>query len=170
MGRGKVVMKRIENKINRQVTFSKRRLGLFKKAQELSVLCDAQVALIVFSSRGKLFDFASTNEYIYFVFFKHDDVNEVVVAPILGIEATPTHLDLSLINLCHSSSLSVRTDDALINPAYDVSTSPPSHRVVVLFLGNDMVTNSIPLIMFGFAGSVGVGLLLCEDEARSDLL
>ncbi|XP_038999383.1 truncated transcription factor CAULIFLOWER A-like [Hibiscus syriacus] len=59
MGRGKVVLERIENKINRQVTFSKRRNGLLKKAYELSVLCDAEVALIVFSSRGKLTEFAS---------------------------------------------------------------------------------------------------------------
>ncbi|KAE8681488.1 MADS-box transcription factor 6 [Hibiscus syriacus] len=59
MGRGKVVLERIENKINRQVTFSKRRNGLLKKAYELSVLCDAEVALIVFSSRGKLSEFAS---------------------------------------------------------------------------------------------------------------
>ena len=59
MGRGRVVMKRIENKINRQVTFSKRRNGLLKKAYELSVLCDAEVALIVFSSRGKLYEFGS---------------------------------------------------------------------------------------------------------------
>ena len=54
MGRGRVELKRIENKINRQVTFSKRRNGLLKKAYELSVLCDAEVALIIFSSRGKL--------------------------------------------------------------------------------------------------------------------
>lgn len=53
-------LKRIENKINRQVTFSKRRNGLLKKAYELSVLCDAEVALIVFSSRGKLYEFGST--------------------------------------------------------------------------------------------------------------
>ncbi|KAL0720640.1 hypothetical protein Bca4012_035239 [Brassica carinata] len=59
MGRGRVEMKRIENKINRQVTFSKRRNGLLKKAYELSVLCDAEVALIVFSSRGKLYEFGS---------------------------------------------------------------------------------------------------------------
>ncbi|KAJ0580463.1 putative transcription factor MADS-type1 family [Helianthus annuus] len=39
--RGKVTLKRIENKINRQVTFSKRRSGLLKKAHEISVLCDA---------------------------------------------------------------------------------------------------------------------------------
>ncbi|KAG6469137.1 MADS-box transcription factor 34-like [Zingiber officinale] len=60
MGRGKVVLKRIENKINRQVTFSKRRGGLLKKAHELSVLCDVEVAAIVFSSSGRLFEFCST--------------------------------------------------------------------------------------------------------------
>ena len=64
MGRGRVELKRIENKINRQVTFSKRRNGLLKKAYELSVLCDAEVALIVFSSRGKLYEFGSAG-YIH---------------------------------------------------------------------------------------------------------
>ncbi|XP_058225024.1 agamous-like MADS-box protein MADS3 [Rhododendron vialii] len=59
MGRGRVELKRIENKINRQVTFSKRRNGLLKKAYELSMLCDAEVALIIFSSRGKLYEFGS---------------------------------------------------------------------------------------------------------------
>ncbi|WVZ15425.1 hypothetical protein V8G54_012991 [Vigna mungo] len=63
MGRGRVVLERIENKINRQVTFSKRRSGLLKKAFELSVLCDAEVALIVFSSRGKLFQYSSTEHF-----------------------------------------------------------------------------------------------------------
>jgi len=43
------------------VTFSKRRRGLFKKALELSTLCDAEIALIVFSSTGKLFDYASSS-------------------------------------------------------------------------------------------------------------
>ncbi|CAI9786747.1 unnamed protein product [Fraxinus pennsylvanica] len=59
MGRGRVQLKRIENKINRQVTFSKRRTGLLKKAHEISVLCDAEVALIVFSPQGKLFQYAT---------------------------------------------------------------------------------------------------------------
>ncbi|XP_024641588.1 truncated transcription factor CAULIFLOWER D [Medicago truncatula] len=62
MGRGRVVLERIENKINRQVTFSKRRSGLLKKAFELCVLCDAEVALIIFSSRGKLFQYSSTTD------------------------------------------------------------------------------------------------------------
>nr|QOE44643.1 MADS-box transcription factor FUL1 [Lagerstroemia indica] len=59
MGRGRVQLKRIENKINRQVTFSKRRVGLLKKANEISVLCDAEVALIVFSTKGKLFEYST---------------------------------------------------------------------------------------------------------------
>lgn len=52
-------LKRIENKINRQVTFSKRRSGLLKKAHEISVLCDAEVSLIVFSNKGKLCEYAT---------------------------------------------------------------------------------------------------------------
>ncbi|XP_021764208.1 floral homeotic protein AGAMOUS-like isoform X3 [Chenopodium quinoa] len=59
MGRGKIEIKRIENTTNRQVTFCKRRNGLLKKAYELSVLCDAEVALIVFSSRGRLYEYAN---------------------------------------------------------------------------------------------------------------
>lgn len=61
MGRGRVQLRRIENKISRQVTFSKRRNGLMKKAAELSILCDAEVALIVFSNKDKLYEFASSS-------------------------------------------------------------------------------------------------------------
>ncbi|KAL5565422.1 hypothetical protein UlMin_028586, partial [Ulmus minor] len=61
MVRGKTQMRRIENNTSRQVTFFKRRNGLLKKAFELSVLCDAEVALIIFSPRGKLYDFASAS-------------------------------------------------------------------------------------------------------------
>ncbi|XP_030473351.1 truncated transcription factor CAULIFLOWER A-like [Syzygium oleosum] len=59
MGRGKVELKRIEKASSRQVTFSKRRNGLLKKAFELSVLCDAEIALVIFSSSGKCCQFAS---------------------------------------------------------------------------------------------------------------
>uniref|UniRef100_A0A7N0USK2 MADS-box transcription factor 23-like n=1 Tax=Kalanchoe fedtschenkoi TaxID=63787 RepID=A0A7N0USK2_KALFE len=61
MGRGKVVIRRIDNSTSRQVTFSKRRNGLLKKAKELAILCDAEVGVMVFSSTGKLYDFASTS-------------------------------------------------------------------------------------------------------------
>ncbi|EOA32674.1 hypothetical protein CARUB_v10015972mg [Capsella rubella] len=61
MGRGKIVIKRIDNSTSRQVTFSKRRSGLLKKAKELSILCDAEVGVIIFSSTGKLYDYASNS-------------------------------------------------------------------------------------------------------------
>ncbi|KAK8936207.1 Floral homeotic protein AGAMOUS [Platanthera zijinensis] len=61
MGRGKIEIKRIENTTNRQVTFCKRRNGLLKKAYELSVLCDAEVALVIFSTRGRLYEYANNS-------------------------------------------------------------------------------------------------------------
>nr|QOC69196.1 MADS transcription factor AP3-3 [Berberis sp. CZ-2020] len=59
MGRGKIEIKKIENATNRQVTYSKRRTGIVKKARELTVLCDAEVSLIMFSSTGKLSEYIS---------------------------------------------------------------------------------------------------------------
>ncbi|KAB2055724.1 hypothetical protein ES319_A11G056400v1 [Gossypium barbadense] len=61
MGRGKIAIRRIDNSASRQVTFSKRRKGLIKKAKELAILCDAEVGLVIFSSSGKLYEFASTS-------------------------------------------------------------------------------------------------------------
>ncbi|KAG6473993.1 MADS-box transcription factor 26-like [Zingiber officinale] len=59
MVRGKVQLKLIENPVHRQVTFCKRRAGLLKKAREISVLCDADVGIIVFSNHGKLYELAT---------------------------------------------------------------------------------------------------------------
>ncbi|XP_063948805.1 floral homeotic protein PMADS 2-like [Daucus carota subsp. sativus] len=61
MGRGKIEIKRIENSTNRHVTYSKRRNGLFKKAQEINVLCDAKVSVVVVNSSNKMFEFCSSN-------------------------------------------------------------------------------------------------------------
>ncbi|KAJ8632665.1 hypothetical protein MRB53_026001 [Persea americana] len=64
MVRGKTQLRRIENAASRQVTFSKRRNGLMKKAFELSVLCDAEVAVMVFSLTGKLYEFANAGKKV----------------------------------------------------------------------------------------------------------
>ncbi|KAH7578564.1 hypothetical protein JRO89_XS01G0399300 [Xanthoceras sorbifolium] len=65
MGRGKVELKRIENQTSRQVTFSKRKNGILKKAYELSLLCDAEVAMIIFSSSGKVYQFATDDDLVF---------------------------------------------------------------------------------------------------------
>ncbi|KAF2593542.1 hypothetical protein F2Q70_00045275 [Brassica cretica] len=59
MVRGKIQLKRIENPVHRQVTFCKRRTGLLKKAKELSVLCDTEIGIVIFSPQGKLFELAT---------------------------------------------------------------------------------------------------------------
>ncbi|KAF6152848.1 hypothetical protein GIB67_025866 [Kingdonia uniflora] len=61
MAREKIQIKKIDNTNARQVTFSKRRKGLIKKAEELSILCEAKVALIIFSATGKLFEYSSSS-------------------------------------------------------------------------------------------------------------
>ncbi|KAK4440144.1 Agamous-like MADS-box protein [Sesamum alatum] len=60
-GRRKIEMKLIADENARTVTFSKRRAGLFKKATELSILCGAQVALIIFSIGGRAYSFGHPN-------------------------------------------------------------------------------------------------------------
>jgi len=61
MGRKKIQITRISDERNRQVTFTKRKFGLMKKAYELSVLCDCEISVIIFNSHNKLFQYASTD-------------------------------------------------------------------------------------------------------------
>ncbi|XP_061948845.1 MADS-box protein JOINTLESS-like isoform X4 [Populus nigra] len=61
MTRRKIQIKKIDDTMARQVTFSKRRRGLFKKAYELSTLCDAEIALMVFSASGKLYEYSNSS-------------------------------------------------------------------------------------------------------------
>uniref|UniRef100_A0A453GD06 MADS-box domain-containing protein n=1 Tax=Aegilops tauschii subsp. strangulata TaxID=200361 RepID=A0A453GD06_AEGTS len=63
--RGRVELRRIEDRTSRQVRFSKRRAGLFKKAFELAVLCDAEVSLLVFSPAGRLYEYASSRNFYF---------------------------------------------------------------------------------------------------------
>ncbi|KAF3644907.1 putative agamous-like MADS-box protein AGL31-like, partial [Capsicum annuum] len=63
MGRRKLEIKKIQDKNCRQVTFCKRRQGLMKKANELSILCDVDVGVVIISNKGtgRLHEFSNTN-------------------------------------------------------------------------------------------------------------
>ncbi|XP_050988406.1 myocyte-specific enhancer factor 2D isoform X5 [Labeo rohita] len=74
MGRKKIQIQRITDERNRQVTFTKRKFGLMKKAYELSVLCDCEIALIIFNHSNKLFQYASTD--MDKVLLKYTEYNE----------------------------------------------------------------------------------------------
>ncbi|KAF8404799.1 hypothetical protein HHK36_009688 [Tetracentron sinense] len=92
MGRQKIKIERIHREDSRQVTFSKRRSGLFKKASELSTLCGAETAIIVFSPAGKAFSFG------------HPSV-ETVVDRFLTGSTGPDGGVLSLVEACQAASV-----------------------------------------------------------------
>ncbi|XP_076322965.1 myocyte-specific enhancer factor 2C-like isoform X1 [Tachypleus tridentatus] len=74
MGRKKIRISKITDDRNRQVTFTKRKFGLMKKAYELSVLCNCEIALIIFNNSNKLFQYASTD--MDKVLLKYTEYNE----------------------------------------------------------------------------------------------
>ena len=61
-----------------KVTFTKRKFGLMKKAYELSVLCDCEIALIIFTSNNKLYQYASSD--MDKVLLKYTEYNDTVVS------------------------------------------------------------------------------------------
>nr|ACR16041.1 DEFICIENS-like MADS-box transcription factor [Hypoxis villosa] len=77
MGRGKIEIKKIENATNRQVTYSKRRAGIMKKAKELTVLCDAEVSLIMFSSTNKFSEYCSPSTNTKAIFDRYQNTTGI---------------------------------------------------------------------------------------------
>lgn len=74
MGRKKINITRINDERTRQVTFTKRKFGLMKKAYELSVLCGCEIALMIFNSNDRLFQYASSD--MDKVLLKYAEYNE----------------------------------------------------------------------------------------------
>lgn len=79
MGRGKIQIKKIEDVANRQVTFSKRKGGLLKKAKELSILCSAEVALVIFSSTGRLSTYPESTEKIHKILERYQIMSQMFI-------------------------------------------------------------------------------------------
>ncbi|XP_044437341.1 MADS-box transcription factor 23 [Triticum aestivum] len=76
MVRRKTVIERIEDTTSRQVTFSKRKGGLFKKARELGVLCDAQVGILLFSNTGRLYEYSNSTSGVNSIIERYQKVKE----------------------------------------------------------------------------------------------
>lgn len=103
MGRKKITIQRINDERNRQVTFTKRKFGLMKKAYELSVLCDCEIAVIIFNSHNKLFQYASTDmDKVLLKYTEYDqphesqtnkDILETIHRKGLGGPDSPEHED-----------------------------------------------------------------------------
>lgn len=79
MGRRKIEIVMVKDPNMRQVTFSKRRTGLFKKANELSILCGAEVAIIVFSPGNKPYSFGHPSVDVVVAKFIQQEPNSIDV-------------------------------------------------------------------------------------------
>ncbi|XP_026665065.1 MADS-box transcription factor 51-like isoform X2 [Phoenix dactylifera] len=121
MRRGKVQLRRIEDKASRQVSFSKRRSGLFKKAHELAVLCDAEVGISVFSASGRPYEFCSSsslentiNRYLQFSDAKQDVSKHIDEAQNHGKDFACPTINSELMEIA-PWSLSLKTDMAKLD-------------------------------------------------------
>ncbi|KAG5041638.1 hypothetical protein JHK85_014114 [Glycine max] len=79
MGRRKIEITEVKDSNTKQVTFSKRRTGLFKKANELSILCGAEVAIVVFSPGNNPYSFGHPSvDVVVDKFLKQEPKSNVV--------------------------------------------------------------------------------------------
>ncbi|NXC48742.1 MEF2B factor, partial [Penelope pileata] len=136
MGRKKIQISRILDQRNRQVTFTKRKFGLMKKAYELSVLCDCEIALIIFNSTNRLFQYASTDmDKVLLKYTEYSephesrtnsDILETLKRKGLGLESHELELDEGLDPSEKLRRLNEGMDLTVARPRFYVSCSPPA--------------------------------------------
>lgn len=76
MGRRKIEIQPLQDERNRTVTFVKRKAGLFKKAYELSVLCQVDLAVIIVGNNNKIYEFSSVDTKEMMNFYKAHAIHE----------------------------------------------------------------------------------------------
>ncbi|XP_053869806.1 myocyte-specific enhancer factor 2B isoform X1 [Malaclemys terrapin pileata] len=138
MGRKKIQISRILDQRNRQVTFTKRKFGLMKKAYELSVLCDCEIALIIFNSTNRLFQYASTDmDKVLLKYTEYSephesrtnsDILETLKRKGLGLESQELELDEGLDPTEKIRKLNEGVDLTVARPRLYSSAPPPSHE------------------------------------------
>jgi hypothetical protein len=80
------LIERITSERNRAATFTKRKNGLIKKAMELSILCDCEIALVVFGLNDKCFQYATTD--LHKTIAKHNDLVEQRSKPLCNADVS----------------------------------------------------------------------------------
>lgn len=63
MGRKKIQIEKIKDERSRSVTFQKRKIGIMKKAMELSILCDCEIALVIYATNDKCITFSTNGNF-----------------------------------------------------------------------------------------------------------
>ncbi|XP_029470302.1 myocyte-specific enhancer factor 2B [Rhinatrema bivittatum] len=138
MGRKKIQISRILDQRNRQVTFTKRKFGLMKKAYELSVLCDCEIALIIFNSTNRLFQYASTDmDKVLLKYTEYSephesrtnsDILETLKKKGLGLDGPGLEIDDAMEHVEKYRRLNEGVDLSVARQRF-YSTSLPGHEV-----------------------------------------
>ncbi|GFZ21065.1 AGAMOUS-like 71 [Actinidia rufa] len=115
MGRGKkkIEIKLKESEAARTVTFSKRRKGLFKKAEELHHLTGADVAVIAFSAAGRPYTHGgedTLDKYLKYCVKKEDQDQDQDVC---GAQVLSSWLEGIKLEECESVNHLVAVKEAL---------------------------------------------------------
>ncbi|XP_069505228.1 myocyte-specific enhancer factor 2B [Ambystoma mexicanum] len=156
MGRKKIQISRILDQRNRQVTFTKRKFGLMKKAYELSVLCDCEIALIIFNTTNRLFQYASTDmDKVLLKYTEYSephesrtnaDILETLKRKGLGLDSPDPENDVCLDQVEKYRKLNEGVD--LTTARHRLYSAPhPGHGLPfppALHAGNDTATNGLP--------------------------
>ncbi|KAI4894186.1 hypothetical protein NFI96_017883 [Prochilodus magdalenae] len=122
MGRKKIQISRILDQRNRQVTFTKRKFGLMKKAYELSVLCDCEIALIIFNSTNRLFQYASTDmDKVLLKYTEYSEPHESRTNTDILETLRRKGLGLDGAEIDHEDSLQAGAEKYLTNEGMDLS-------------------------------------------------
>ncbi|PRP89015.1 hypothetical protein PROFUN_02293 [Planoprotostelium fungivorum] len=137
MGRNKILIERITSERNRAATFTKRKNGLIKKAMELSILCDCEIALVVFGLNDKCFQYATTD--LHKTIAKHNDLVEQRSKPLCNADYVSTFSNNKHFNDDHDigansvssrgnkNSLSIKTAETQHSiPTSNTAVPPPS--------------------------------------------
>ncbi|XP_066504133.1 myocyte-specific enhancer factor 2B isoform X2 [Hoplias malabaricus] len=132
MGRKKIQISRILDQRNRQVTFTKRKFGLMKKAYELSVLCDCEIALIIFNSTNRLFQYASTDmDKVLLKYTEYSEPHESRTNTDILETLRRKGLGLDGAEIEHEDTMQTGAEKYLLNEGMDLSIArqryyPPS--------------------------------------------
>jgi len=118
MGRRKIEIVRVKDPNTRQITFSKRRTGLFKKANELSIMCGAKIAIVVFSPGNKPYSFSHPGVHVVAAEFLQQELkpNQLQRGPSFNVyenhHSNLQHLDV-MRQLAKEENKSAMLDEAI---------------------------------------------------------
>ncbi|KAK4477641.1 hypothetical protein RD792_016882, partial [Penstemon davidsonii] len=163
MGRGKIVIQKIDNTTNRQVTFSKRRSGLMKKAKELAILCDAEVGLIIFSNTKKLYEFSSTSmKSILERYTKTKEGHQQMLSPVSEVKEQILIEEIQELN--RKAGLIHQENVELYNKVKLIEQENMKLYTKVYGTKDSTAENGLTLAPFGFTISTPIQLQLSQPK------